>query len=83
MRIFIVNRLLGSYAALKSVDLSDVLVDLTGGVSEMWTLPSASASDGDNEENFWPIFQRLKAELSHQSLIAARVRPQVCLSLAV
>jgi hypothetical protein len=70
-------RLLGSYAALKSVELSDVLVDLTGGVSELWQLPSDSVSNGDVDDTFWPIFQRLKSELSHQSLITARVRPQV------
>jgi len=74
--------LLGSYGALKSVSLADVLVDLTGGVSELWPVPTkVSTCNGegcaDEDNSFWHLFLKLKTELSHQTLVTAYVRKEV------
>jgi hypothetical protein len=76
-------RLLGSYAALKSVSLADVLVDLTGGVSELWQVPtkvSNSSGEGcaDEDNSFWHLFLKLKTEISHQTMVTAYIRKEVC-----
>ncbi|XP_059483452.1 calpain-5-like [Neocloeon triangulifer] len=75
-------KLLGSYAALKSVSLSDVLVDLTGGVSEIWTVPTkVNGCNGDHcadeqDCNFLNLFLKLKTEIAHQTLVTAYVRKE-------
>ncbi|XP_065347969.1 calpain-5-like [Cloeon dipterum] len=76
-------KLLGSYAALKSVTLADVLVDLTGGVSEIWSVPTKvdqmggeTAYADDQDGSFWQLFMKLKSELAHQTLVTAYVRKE-------
>jgi hypothetical protein len=59
-----------------------VLVDLTGGVSELWQVPtkvSNSSGEGcaDEDNSFWHLFLKLKTEISHQTMVTAYIRKEV------
>lgn len=64
-------RLLGSYGALEEGHISDALVDLTGGVTEILDL---KASDlGVSEDSRAHLFHSLSGEMTDHSIICASI----------
>lgn len=69
-------KLHGSYDALDGGNLSDALVDFTGGVSELISLHTESEGHKFNEETKKnELFSRVQREVSEHALVCCAIRP--------
>ena len=77
---FVFFRLHGSYEDLEDGHISDVLVDMTGGVSEIIDLKSGECeSDEDRRSDFLRL---LTTEMANHSIISASVSVSFYMSLS-